>query len=227
MVTKPAAVMQRTTNDKQPRRLIVAMVDPMVVSEWRGFVTENHTIVLTADDAERLELAVALLNTAAVDARYRRRIWHGLRFGVAPTPDRPATTRHVFRCSCDSLRRCRISCRTGLSSAATDSRFLMGRNTFNRPPGDSLEDRAQKQREARDRRIALIKEMKSTATRPGAAVDSPAVEILESHPRRDVDAYMAAPLSANITETPATFGISVGRVEVKTDDRRERLDDIG
>ena len=72
VVTKPAAVMQRTTNDKQPRRLIVAMVDPMVVSEWRGFVTENHTIVLTADDAERLELAVALLNTAAVDARYRR-----------------------------------------------------------------------------------------------------------------------------------------------------------
>ena len=33
-------------------------------------------------------------------------------------------------------------------------------------------------------------------------------------------------LSANITETPATFGISVGAVEVKTDDRRERLDDI-
>lgn len=72
VVTKPAAVMQRTTNDKQPRRLIVAMVDPLVVSEWQGFVTENHTIVLTADDVERLELAVALLNTAAVDARYRR-----------------------------------------------------------------------------------------------------------------------------------------------------------
>ena len=72
VVTKPAAVMQRTTNDKQPRRLIVAMVDPLVVSECQGFVTENHTIVLTADDAERLELAVALLNTSAVDARYRR-----------------------------------------------------------------------------------------------------------------------------------------------------------
>ena len=36
------------------------------------FRTENHTIVLTADDAERLKLAVALLNTAAVDTRYRR-----------------------------------------------------------------------------------------------------------------------------------------------------------
>ena len=33
-------------------------------------------------------------------------------------------------------------------------------------------------------------------------------------------------LSANMTETPATFGITVGAVEVKTDDRRERRDDI-
>ena len=48
------------------------MVDPAVVDEWGGFVTENHTIVLTADDEESLELAVELLNTAAVDARYRR-----------------------------------------------------------------------------------------------------------------------------------------------------------
>ena len=39
-------------------------------------------------------------------------------------------------------------------------------------------------------------------------------------------APQAHPSSANITETPATFGISVGRWEVKTDDRRERLDDI-
>lgn len=72
IVTKPAAVMQRTTNDKQSRRLVVAMVDPDVVARWRGFVTENHTIVLTAEDPAKLELAVALLNTAAVDARYRR-----------------------------------------------------------------------------------------------------------------------------------------------------------
>ena len=72
VVSKPAAVMQRTTNDKQPRRLIAAMVDPGVVAEWGGFVTENHTIVLIADDEERLELVVELLNTAAVDSRYRR-----------------------------------------------------------------------------------------------------------------------------------------------------------
>lgn len=72
IITGPAAIMQRTTNDKQPRRLVVAMADPAVQSRWGGFVSENHTIVLTSVDANRLELAVRLLNTAAVDQRYRR-----------------------------------------------------------------------------------------------------------------------------------------------------------
>jgi adenine-specific DNA-methyltransferase len=67
VVRSPAAVMQRTTNDKQPRRLVAAMVDPAVVARWGGFVTENHTIVLTAGDPNRLALAVSLLNTGAVD----------------------------------------------------------------------------------------------------------------------------------------------------------------
>lgn len=72
IVTSAAAIMQRTTNDKQPRRLVAAMVDPSVKEKWGGFVSENHTIVLTADDPKMLELAVKLLNTAAVDQRYRR-----------------------------------------------------------------------------------------------------------------------------------------------------------
>lgn len=72
IITSAAAVMQRTTNDKQPRRLVAAMVDPSVVSEWGGFVGENHTIVLTGEDPGKLALAVRLLNTAAVDQRYRR-----------------------------------------------------------------------------------------------------------------------------------------------------------
>lgn len=72
VVSAPAAVMQRTTNDKQPRRIVAAMVDPAVVARWGGFVTENHTIVLTGKDPKRLALAVALLNTSAVDLRYRR-----------------------------------------------------------------------------------------------------------------------------------------------------------
>ncbi|WP_246710489.1 HsdM family class I SAM-dependent methyltransferase [Martelella soudanensis] len=72
VIRSSAAVMQRTTNDKQPRRLIAAMVDPDVVARWGGFVTENHTIVLTSEDPDCLTLAVSLLNTIAVDQRYRR-----------------------------------------------------------------------------------------------------------------------------------------------------------
>ncbi len=67
-----AAVMQRTTNDKQPRRLVAAMVDRSVVKRWGGFVTENHTIVLVGSTLHNLRLAVRLLNTKAVDKRYRR-----------------------------------------------------------------------------------------------------------------------------------------------------------
>lgn len=67
-----AIVMQRTTNTKQPRRLICARVAPSVTQRWKGFITENHTIVLTGTNLKRLKLAEALLNTAAVDARYRR-----------------------------------------------------------------------------------------------------------------------------------------------------------
>jgi adenine-specific DNA-methyltransferase len=67
-----AAVLQRTTNDSQPRRLVAAMVDPAVFAKWGGFVSENHTIVLVGVDPDKLELAVRLLNTAAVDKRYRR-----------------------------------------------------------------------------------------------------------------------------------------------------------
>jgi len=72
IIKTAAAVMQRTTNDTQPRRLVAAMVDPAVVEKWGGFVTENHTIVLTANDPEKLRTAITLLNTAAVDQRYRR-----------------------------------------------------------------------------------------------------------------------------------------------------------
>lgn len=71
IVRQPAAVLQRTTNNKQPRRLVAAVVDPAVYARWGGFVTENHTIVLmgarTADVAQLCQL----LNTAAADARYR------------------------------------------------------------------------------------------------------------------------------------------------------------
>lgn len=71
IVQQPAAVLQRTTNNKQSRRLVAAVVDPAVYARWGGFVTENHTIVLTGDSAVDVAQVCQLLNTAAVDARYR------------------------------------------------------------------------------------------------------------------------------------------------------------
>jgi adenine-specific DNA-methyltransferase len=71
IVRQPAAVLQRTTNNKQPRRLVAAVVDPAVYARWGGFVTENHTIVLVGDRAADVAQVCQLLNTAAADARYR------------------------------------------------------------------------------------------------------------------------------------------------------------
>jgi adenine-specific DNA-methyltransferase len=71
VVREPAVVLQRTTNNKQPRRLVAAMVDRSVIKRWRGFVSENHTIVLTGKRQADLAAVCRLLNTEAVDQRYR------------------------------------------------------------------------------------------------------------------------------------------------------------
>ncbi|HEY1745733.1 MAG TPA: N-6 DNA methylase [Xanthobacteraceae bacterium] len=67
-----ALVMQRTTNNSQPRRLVAARVSPSVITRWGGFVTENHTIIITAPTVKVLNVLRFLLNSAAADARYRR-----------------------------------------------------------------------------------------------------------------------------------------------------------
>lgn len=72
IVSEPAIVLQRTTNSAQPRRLIAARVADDVYARWGGFVSENHTIVATGDGSYRLPLICRLLNSRAVDARYRQ-----------------------------------------------------------------------------------------------------------------------------------------------------------
>jgi adenine-specific DNA-methyltransferase len=72
IVRTDALVMQRTTNSLQPRRLVAARVSPSVTARWGGFVTENHTIVITAPSVKILNTLRFLLNSAAVDARYRQ-----------------------------------------------------------------------------------------------------------------------------------------------------------
>lgn len=71
IISGPAIVVQRTTNSSQPRRIVAAVVDPDSIKNYSGFVSENHTIVITGDCAETITLLAALLNTKAVDERYR------------------------------------------------------------------------------------------------------------------------------------------------------------
>lgn len=72
IIRQPAVILQRTTNEKQPRRLLAAAVDPRIVSKWGGFTTENHTIALTTNSQGQAELLCRLLNTDEVDRRYRK-----------------------------------------------------------------------------------------------------------------------------------------------------------
>jgi adenine-specific DNA-methyltransferase len=72
IVRTNAIVLQRTTNSAQARRLIAARVSPGVLKKWGGFVTENHTLVLTAPNVAALNTLCFLLNSVAVDTRYRQ-----------------------------------------------------------------------------------------------------------------------------------------------------------
>jgi adenine-specific DNA-methyltransferase len=76
IVHSDAVILQRTSNRRQKRRLIAAIVRHKDAIGGRGFVTENHTIVIIPNPAKRQKLPLRtvcwLLNTAAVDARFRR-----------------------------------------------------------------------------------------------------------------------------------------------------------
>lgn len=74
IIRNPSVVLQRTTNGKQPRRLIPAVVDPSIVAAHGGFVAENHVIVVFSnrEGAAEPELMAKLLGSLEVDRRYRR-----------------------------------------------------------------------------------------------------------------------------------------------------------
>lgn len=71
-----AIILQRTSNRRQKHRLIGAVIRQAGVIGGRGFVTENHTIVIVPDPAKPQRLPIRmvcrLFNTMAVDARFRR-----------------------------------------------------------------------------------------------------------------------------------------------------------
>jgi adenine-specific DNA-methyltransferase len=71
VVSDPAIIIQRTSNNSQARRIVAAIVDKDSVRGSKGFVSENHTIVVHGVDRKLIRLLAKLLNTKAVDERYR------------------------------------------------------------------------------------------------------------------------------------------------------------
>ena len=76
IVHSDAILLQRTSNRRQVRRLIAAVVKKSSVPGKRGFVGENHTIIIIPHPKRKQKVPIAtlcrLLNTAAVDERFRR-----------------------------------------------------------------------------------------------------------------------------------------------------------
>jgi adenine-specific DNA-methyltransferase len=76
IIRSDAIIVQRTSNKRQSRRLNAAVVRKVKVPGNRGFVGENHTIIIIPDPAREQTIPLAmlcrLLNTATVDARFRR-----------------------------------------------------------------------------------------------------------------------------------------------------------
>ncbi|SJZ30954.1 adenine-specific DNA-methyltransferase [Enhydrobacter aerosaccus] len=76
IIRSDAIILQRTSNRRQKRRLIAGTVRHDDIIGGRGFITENHTIVILPDPSKDQLLSpkklCRLLNTSAVDARFRR-----------------------------------------------------------------------------------------------------------------------------------------------------------
>lgn len=76
IVRDDVLILQRTTNRRQKRRLIAGIICQKSVPGGRGFVSENHTILVLPDPARQQRIPLwtlcRLLNTAAVDRRFRR-----------------------------------------------------------------------------------------------------------------------------------------------------------
>jgi adenine-specific DNA-methyltransferase len=74
-ISTEALVLQRTTNKKQARRLVVGRVSAEIVRRYGAFLTENHTIVIKpSGEGARVPLKIieTLLGSKAVDGRFRR-----------------------------------------------------------------------------------------------------------------------------------------------------------
>jgi adenine-specific DNA-methyltransferase len=76
IIRQDAVILQRTSNRRQNRRLLAAVARQSEVSGGRGFVGENHTIIIVRNPKKKTKVKLSvlcrLLNTSAVDSRFRR-----------------------------------------------------------------------------------------------------------------------------------------------------------
>lgn len=68
----PAVLLQRTTAPEQPRRVVAALLDQVVLDRWGGrVVVENHVNIVTPKAGVALEDLYALLRDGDLDRLYR------------------------------------------------------------------------------------------------------------------------------------------------------------
>jgi adenine-specific DNA-methyltransferase len=76
IIRTDAIILQRTSNRRQRRRIVAGVIRQDQVPGKRGFVSENHTVLIlpAPGRSQKVSLSVLcrLLNTEAVDARFRR-----------------------------------------------------------------------------------------------------------------------------------------------------------
>lgn len=74
VITRPSVVLQRVTSNDQPLRLVAAPVPVTLMTKYRGFVGENHIVILEQDvdrPAVTPKQLAALLRSRPVDRYFR------------------------------------------------------------------------------------------------------------------------------------------------------------
>lgn len=74
IIYNPCLVLQRTSNTKQARRLVVGKISRKTIKKWGGIVSENHTILIIPNGKPVLNVSLMceLLASEEVDIEYRR-----------------------------------------------------------------------------------------------------------------------------------------------------------
>ena len=76
LISRPAIILQRTTNRRQARRLIAGYIPQCMIDEHGSLISENHTIVIYSlpgiEPQISYETMCQLLNSRPVDNRYRQ-----------------------------------------------------------------------------------------------------------------------------------------------------------